>query len=336
MGVISMKALLEAGVHFGHQTRRWNPKMGRYIYTSRNGIHIIDLQKTSDLIDIAYKVIFDIAAEGGEVLFVGTKKQSQEPVQEAALKSGQYYVSQRWLGGTLTNFKTIKRSIKKLHDLYKMESDGTFDVLPKKEVIGLRKDMARLEKFLGGIKEMRKLPQAMFIIDPRKERNAILEARKLGIPVIGIVDTNCDPDDVDYVIPANDDALRSVRLIVSKMADAVIEGRGGVVETAVEAVEETQAPKYEAKPKQREQKPVVVKVTAEPKQKEQKPAKKEVVEEVVEEVVVETKVVEVVENKVDLESKTVADLRELAKENGLTGYSKLKKAELIEELQKVM
>jgi small subunit ribosomal protein S2 len=217
-----------------------------------------------------------------------------------------------------------------------MESDGTFDVLPKKEVIGLRKDMARLEKFLGGIKEMRKLPQAMFIIDPRKERNAILEARKLGIPVIGIVDTNCDPDDVDYVIPANDDALRSVRLIVSKMADAVIEGRGGVVETAVEAVEETQAPKYEAKPKQREQKPVVVKVTAEPKQKEQKPAKKEVVEEVVEEVVVETKVVEVVENKVDLESKTVADLRELAKENGLTGYSKLKKAELIEELQKVM
>jgi len=230
MGVISMKALLEAGVHFGHQTRRWNPKMGRYIYTSRNGIHIIDLQKTSDLIDTSYKALFDIAAAGGSVLFVGTKKQSQDPIKEAAVRSGQYFVTQRWLGGTLTNFKTIKRSIKKLHDLYKMEQDGTFEVLPKKEVIGLRKDMARLEKFLGGIKDMRKVPGAIFIVDPRKERNAILEARKLHIPVFGIVDTNCDPDDVDYIIPANDDALRSVRLIVNKMADAVIEANGGIVE----------------------------------------------------------------------------------------------------------
>jgi len=229
MGVISMKALLEAGVHFGHQTRRWNPKMGRYIYTSRNGIHIIDLQKSSELIDKAYKALFDIAAEGGTVLFVGTKKQSQDPIKEAAVRSGQYFVTQRWLGGTLTNFKTIKRSIKKLHDLYKMESDGTFDVLPKKEVIGLRKDMARLEKFLGGIKDMKKIPAALFIVDPRKERNAILEARKLHIPVFGIVDTNCDPDDVDYIIPANDDALRSVRLIVNKMADAVVEANGGIV-----------------------------------------------------------------------------------------------------------
>ena len=225
MGVISMKSLLEAGVHFGHQTRRWNPKMGKYIYTSRNGIHIIDLQKTSEMIDVAYKALFDIAAEGGKVLFVGTKKQSQEPVKEAAEKSGQYYVNQRWLGGTLTNFKTIKRSIKKLHDLYKMEKDGTFDVLPKKEVIGLRKEMARLEKFLGGIKEMRKAPQALFIIDPRKERNAILEARILNIPVFGIVDTNCDPDDIDYVIPGNDDAIRAIRLFASSIADACIEGR---------------------------------------------------------------------------------------------------------------
>jgi len=203
--------------------------MGRYIYTSRNGIHIIDLQKSSELIDKAYKALFDIAAEGGTVLFVGTKKQSQDPIKEAAVRSGQYFVTQRWLGGTLTNFKTIKRSIKKLHDLYKMESDGTFDVLPKKEVIGLRKDMARLEKFLGGIKDMKKIPAAIFIVDPRKERNAILEARKLHIPVFGIVDTNCDPDDVDYIIPANDDALRSVRLIVNKMADAVVEANGGVV-----------------------------------------------------------------------------------------------------------
>ena len=238
MGVISMKGLLEAGVHFGHQTRRWNPKMAKYIYTSRNGIHIIDLQKTSDLIDTAYKAMFDIAAADGKVLFVGTKKQSQEPVKEEAIRSGQYYVDKRWLGGTLTNFKTIKKSIKKLQDLYKMEKDGTFAVLPKKEVINLRKEMERLEKFLGGIKEMKNVPQAIFIIDPRKERNAILEAKKLNIPVFGIVDTNCDPDEVDYVIPANDDALRSVKLIVSKMADAIIEANGGVSHDVEEVVEE--------------------------------------------------------------------------------------------------
>jgi len=256
MGVISMKALLEAGVHFGHQTRRWNPKMAKYIYTSRNGIHIIDLQKSSECIDIAYKAMFDIVEQGGRVLFVGTKKQAQDPIKEEAIRSGQFYVDQRWLGGTLTNFKTIKRSIKKLHDLYKMEEDGTFKQLPKKEVICLRKEMVRLEKFLGGIKEMRTLPEALFIIDPRKERNAILEARKLHIPVFGIIDTNCDPDEVDYIIPANDDALRSVKLIVSKMADAVIEANGGVtgeeeeveetvteVDLTVEEVEETEKPK---------------------------------------------------------------------------------------------
>jgi small subunit ribosomal protein S2 len=293
MGVISMKALLEAGVHFGHQTRRWNPKMAKYIYTSRNGIHIIDLQKTSDFIDTAYKALFDIASEGGKVLFVGTKKQSQEPIKEAAERSGQYYVNQRWLGGTLTNFKTIKRSIKKLHDLYKMEEDGTFDVLPKKEVIGLRKEMARLEKFLGGIKDMRKIPQAIFIIDPRKERNAILEAKILHIPVFGIIDTNCDPDDVDYIIPANDDALRSIKLIVEKLADAIIEANGGVSlsddesdddqnqdesdedldeEVEEETVVRTTSKKPDVKPEVKlVAKPVVVKVTSQPNKVETKP-----------------------------------------------------------------
>ncbi|MFA5741768.1 MAG: 30S ribosomal protein S2 [Candidatus Izemoplasmatales bacterium] len=241
-----MKSLLEAGVHFGHQTRRWNPKMGRFIYTSRNGIHIIDLQKTSDCIDVAYKALFDIVAADGKVLFVGTKKQSQEPVREEAIRSGQYYVDKRWLGGTLTNFKTIKKSIKKLQDLYRMEKDGTFAVLPKKEVIGLRKEMERLEKFLGGIKDMKTLPQALFIIDPRKERSAILEARKLHIPVFGIVDTNCDPDEVDYIIPANDDALRSVKLIVGKMGDAIVEANGGLTgEEAAPVVETEDKPEVE-------------------------------------------------------------------------------------------
>ena len=353
MGVISMKALLEAGVHFGHQTRRWNPKMAKYIYTSRNGIHIIDLQKTSDLIDEAYKALFDIAAEGGKVLFVGTKKQTQDPIKEAAERSGQYYVNQRWLGGTLTNFKTIKKSIKKLQDLYKMAEDGTFDVLPKKEVINLKKEMARLEKFLGGIKEMRKTPEALFIIDPRKERNAILEARRLDIPVFGIVDTNCDPDEVDYVIPANDDALRSVRLIVNKLADAVIEASGGqsTVDEADEdqTTEDTDTDEVEdeevvvAKPAAKPvAKPVVVKVTSQPKKEEVKVevkaevkpevkpvAKPEVKVEVKAEVKPEAKPeVKVVE--IDLEAKTVAELKDMAKELNLTGYSALRKAELIE------
>jgi small subunit ribosomal protein S2 len=368
MGVISMKALLEAGVHFGHQTRRWNPKMAKYIYTSRNGIHIIDLQKTSDLIDIAYKALFDIAAEGGKVLFVGTKKQTQDPIKEAAERSGQYYVNQRWLGGTLTNFKTIKKSIKKLHDLYKMEQDGTFDVLPKKEVINLKKEMARLEKFLGGIKDMRKTPEALFIIDPRKERNAILEARRLDIPVFGIVDTNCDPDEVDYIIPANDDALRSVRLIVNKLADAVIEASGGQSligseneedttseDTDIEEVEEDEEVVENKKPVAKPvAKPVVVKVTSQPKKEETKPAPKaeakpepkpepkvDVKAEVKAEPKAEVKVEVKAEVKTevaapskftqeDLEAKTVANLRELAKELNLSGYSSLRKAELIE------
>ncbi len=228
--VVSMKQLLESGVHFGHATRRWNPKMAKYIFTARNGIYIIDLQKTANEIEKAYAALLNIVKDGGKVLFVGTKKQAQEAVKEEALRCDQFYVNQRWLGGTLTNFKTIRKRIKKLQDLYKMEEDGEFAKLPKKEVIKLIAEREKLEKFLGGIKEMKKLPEALFIVDPRKEHNAILEARKLNIPVFGIVDTNCDPDDVDYVIPANDDAIRAVKLVTWVMGNAVIEANGGVVE----------------------------------------------------------------------------------------------------------
>jgi len=230
MSVVSMKELLESGVHFGHATRRWNPKMARYIYTARNGIYIIDLQKTANEIENAYKVLNEIVQNGGKVLFVGTKKQAQEAVKEEATRCGHFYVDQRWLGGTLTNFKTIRRRIKRLKDLYKMEEDGTFALLPKKEVIQLKHEREKLEKNLGGIKEMTKVPEALFIVDPRKEHNAILEARKLNIPVFGIVDTNCDPDDVDYVIPANDDAIRAVKLVTHVMTNAIIEAQGGTVE----------------------------------------------------------------------------------------------------------
>jgi small subunit ribosomal protein S2 len=230
MSVVSMKELLESGVHFGHATRRWNPKMARYIYTARNGIYIIDLQKTANEIEKAYQVLNGIVANGGKVLFVGTKKQAQEAVKEEAIRCGHYYVDQRWLGGTLTNFKTIRRRIKRLKDLYKMEEDGTFNLLPKKEVAQLKHEREKLEKNLGGIKEMTKVPDALFIVDPRKEHNAILEARKLNIPVFGIVDTNCDPDDVDYVIPANDDAIRAVKLVAHVMTNAIIEAQGGTVE----------------------------------------------------------------------------------------------------------
>ncbi|MCM1130372.1 MAG: 30S ribosomal protein S2 [Roseburia sp.] len=228
--VVSMKQLLESGVHFGHATRRWNPKMAKYIFTARNGIYIIDLQKTASQIESAYAALLEIVKNDGRVLFVGTKKQAQEAVMEEAARSGQFYVNQRWLGGTLTNFKTIKRRINKLHELHKMEENGEFEKLPKKEVIKLVAERTKLEKFLGGIKDMQKLPNALFIVDPRKERNAILEARKLNIPVFGIVDTNCDPDDVDYVIPANDDAIRAVKLVTWVMANAVIEANGGEVE----------------------------------------------------------------------------------------------------------
>ena len=231
-----MKQLLEAGVHFGHQTRRWNPKMAEYIYTERNGIHIIDLQKSVGKVDEAYKAVADIAANGGTILFVGTKKQAQDAIASEAERCGMFYVNERWLGGMLTNFKTIQSRINRLKEIEAMEEDGTFDVLPKKEVINLKKELEKLQKNLGGIKEMKRLPDAIFIVDPKKERICVQEAHALGIELIGIADTNCDPDELDYVIPGNDDAIRAVKLIVSKMADAVIEANQG--EEAAPAEEE--------------------------------------------------------------------------------------------------
>ena len=239
MSVISMKQLLEAGVHFGHQTRRWNPKMDKYIFTERNGICIIDLQKTVKKVDEAYEFVKSIADQGGKMLFVGTKKQAQEAIKEEAERSGQYYINHRWLGGTLTNYKTIKGRIDRISEIEKMEADGIFEVLPKKEVIQLRKEYDKLNKFLGGIREMKSMPDAMFVVDPKKEHNAIAEAKKLGIPIVGIVDTNCDPDDVDYVIPANDDAIRAVKLLTSKMADAFVSYNEGNIEE-VEETKETE------------------------------------------------------------------------------------------------
>ena len=240
MAVISMKQLLEAGVHFGHQTRRWNPKMAPYIFTERNGIYIIDLQKTVRKIDEAYMFVRDLAMEGKSILFVGTKKQAQESIESEAKRCGMYYVNNRWLGGTLTNFRTIQTRIKKLNEIDKMETDGQFDVLPKKEVIKLCAEREKLLKNLGGIREMKKLPGARFIVDPRKERIAVQEARILGIPIVAIVDTNCDPDEIDYVIPGNDDAIRAVKLIAGKLADAVLEGKQG------EQTEDEAAPVAEA------------------------------------------------------------------------------------------
>ena len=238
MGVVSMKQLLEAGVHFGHQTRRWNPKMARYIFTERNGIYIIDLQKTVKKLDEAYMFVRDLAANGGNLLFVGTKKQAGDSVRDDATRAGAYYVNARWLGGMLTNFKTIRRRIDRLAQLRKMQEDGTFDLLPKKEVSKLNLEIEKLEKFLGGIKDMKKLPSALFVVDPRKEKIAVAEARKLGIPIVAIVDTNCDPDEIDYVIPGNDDAIRAVRLLSATMADALIEGRQGSAEAAPEEAAE--------------------------------------------------------------------------------------------------
>jgi small subunit ribosomal protein S2 len=235
MAVISMKQLLEAGVHFGHQTRRWNPKMKRYIFTERNGIYIIDLQKTVKKVEEAYNFMKQISEDGGKVLFVGTKKQAQESVKAEAERAGQFYVNQRWLGGILTNYKTISKRINRISEIEKMEEDGLFEVLPKKEVVELKKEYDRLIKFLGGIRDMKSMPQALFVVDPRKERNAIAEARKLHIPIVGIVDTNCDPDEIDYVIPANDDAIRAVKLLTGKMADAILEGQQGVSNEEVAA-----------------------------------------------------------------------------------------------------
>lgn len=238
MAVVSMKQLLEAGVHFGHQTRRWNPKMAPYIFTERNGIYIIDLQKTVKKLEEAYMFIREVAERGDTILFVGTKKQAQDSIRDEAIRAGVHYVNARWLGGMMTNFRTIRRRIDRLEQLRKMESDGTFDMLPKKEVIKLNLEIEKLEKFLGGIKDMDKLPGALFIVDPRKEKIAVAEAKKLGIPIVAIVDTNCDPDDIDYVIPGNDDAIRAVKLIASTMADAVLEARQGNQTEQADPVEE--------------------------------------------------------------------------------------------------
>jgi len=339
MAVVSMKQLLESGVHFGHATRRWNPKMAPYIFTSRNGIHIIDLKLTQQKVEEAYNALLEIVQGGGTVLFVGTKKQAQSAIREAAAKTGQFYVDHRWLGGTLTNFKTIRRRIKRLHDLYKMEEDGTFDVLPKKEVLKLVHERNKLERNLGGIKEMKKLPDALFIVDPNKEVNAILEARKLNIPIISIVDTNCDPDLIDYVIPANDDAIRAVALIANVMANAVIEAQGGFVEKYDDDEDVTQEAPRERKPKQ-DRKPREDKQPRQDRKprEERKPApKKEAEAPKVEVKVDEPKVVK--EEKTEVKAKkaevdyskmTVAELKDIARENELVGYSTLRKAELID------
>lgn len=239
MAVVSMKQLLEAGVHFGHQTRRWNPKMAQYIFTERNGIYIIDLQKTVKKLEEAYNFVRDLSVEGKSVLFVGTKKQAQDSVKEEAIRAGAYYVNARWLGGMLTNFTTIRHRIDRLKQLRAMEADGTFELLPKKEVIKLNLEIEKLEKFLGGIKDMKEIPGALFIVDPRKERIAVAEAKKLGLPIVAIVDTNCDPDEIDYVIPGNDDAIRAVKLIAGAIADAIIEGNEGKMGSAAVEVDET-------------------------------------------------------------------------------------------------
>ncbi|MCL2815629.1 MAG: 30S ribosomal protein S2 [Oscillospiraceae bacterium] len=252
MSVVSMKQLLESGVHFGHHTRKWNPKMAEYIFTERNGIHVIDLQKTVKKIEGAYAFVRQLSEDGGSVLFIGTKKQAQESIREEAARGGMFYVNQRWPGGMLTNFKTIKKSINRLHSLYKMQEDGTFDMLPKKEVIALIKEINDLEHNYGGIKDMTTLPGALFIVDPRKERNAVLEAKKLNIPIVAIVDTNCDPDEIDYPIPGNDDAIRAIRLIAATVADALIEGKQGEsfaeVPDAPEVIAEVPEKPVEAEP----------------------------------------------------------------------------------------
>ena len=323
MAVVSMGYLLEAGVHFGHQTKRWNPKMKEYIYTAREGIYIIDLQKTVKKIEEAYDALKEIASNGGKVIFVGTKKQSQEASMEEAVRSDSYYVTERWLGGTLTNFRTIKRRMGYLDQVEKMEANGTLDLLPKKEVIKIKKEYDKLNSYFCGIRNMKKLPDAMIITDPKKEYIAIKEARKLGIPVFGIVDTNCDPDLVDYVIPANDDAVRAVKIILGVLANAINEGTDR--EMVDFLTDEDKNKKETSKESKKETKTEKVEKEEEKPKKEVK-AKKETVKEDKKEVKAE--------EKEDLSKKTVAELKELAKAKGIEGYSKLKKAELLEVLNK--
>ena len=312
MTVVSMSYLLEAGVHFGHQTKRWNPKMKEYIFNSRDDIYIIDLQKTVEKMEEAYAALNKIAADGGKVLYVGTKKQAQEVCKEEAERSNMYYVTERWLGGTLTNFKTIRRRINRLEEIEKMEKDGTFEKLPKKEVVGLKKEYEKLNKNLCGIREMTKLPEAVIIGDSTKEDNAIREARKLGIPVFGLIDTNCDPDDVDYVLPANDDAVRSIKVVLGALTNAIIEANGGTLVDYVS--EDDKKVSKEKTPNKKEKKEA--KETEEVK--DTKPVKQEVKNE---------------KPELDLNILTVAELRDLAKKKEVKGYSKMKKEELIENLK---
>ena len=319
MTVISMNYLLEAGVHFGHQKRRWNPKMGEYIFTSRDDIYIIDLQKTVKKIEEAYEALKEIAQNEGKVLFVGTKKQAQEAAEECATRTNMYFVNERWLGGTLTNFKTIRSRVRRLDEIEKMEQDGTFNLLPKKEVIKIRKEYDKLNRLLCGIRGMVKIPQALIIVDPKKEINAIREARKLNIPIFGIVDTNCDPDDVDYVIPGNDDAVRAVKVVLGVLGNAICEANGGEIIDYV-----TEDDKKAKKPERMED--AMAEIDKAKEEAEKAKAKKEVVpevEEVEEEETTETE---------DLSSKTLTELKAMAKSSGIKGYSSMKKDELIASL----